>query len=123
VVVNLFGAVTGVEAGTPLQPVTPQVTVFLRYPVAMVAGVTVSLSLAAVTAGTNASTFVSLANTSLVIPQGSSQGIVNINVFGNPGAGVTDTFQITASAQLAYVSPESQQTTFTLTGVAPPLLF
>jgi hypothetical protein len=117
VVVDSFGGVTGVVAGTPPQPVTAQVTVQLSYPAATVAGTTVSLALAATTSGVNASNYVSLQTTNLVIPQGTTQKSVNINVFGNPGQGQTYTFQITASVQLAYGSPVAQSTTFTLVGV------
>lgn len=122
VTVGANGAVTGVTAGGSTT-VTPQVTINLRYPAVMPAGVTVSLLLSAVTAGVIASNFVSLAQTSIVIPQGSSSATVNINVFGNPGLdatgkAVTDTFQITATAELAYGIPEAPFVTFTLTGVS-----
>jgi hypothetical protein len=127
VVVNTFGDVTGVDAGTPPQPVTAQATVQLNYPAATVAGATVSLALAATTAGVNANSYVSLATTSLVVQQGLSQGTVNISVFGNPGIAVTGapniyTFQITAYVQLAYGSPVAQSVTFTLTGVPQPVI-
>jgi hypothetical protein len=39
-------------------------------------------------------------------------------VFGNPGAGVTDTFQVGAAVQLATGAGESQTVNFTLTGVS-----
>jgi hypothetical protein len=127
VVVNQNNIVTGVVAGNPPAAVTAQVTVTLRYPAVMAGGVTVDLVVTAVTAGVPANSFVSLATTKLVIPQGSSSGTVNINAVGNPGldnAGkpVTDTFQITASAELAYGNPQSQSTTFTLTGVPPVIV-
>jgi hypothetical protein len=124
VVVNQNNIVTGVTAGTPPAAVTAQVTVTLKYPAVLAGGVTVDLVLTATTAGVNAGGFVSLATTRLVIPQGSSSGTVNINVIGNPGLDATgkpvaDTFQITASAELAYGNPPSQMTSFTLTGVPP----
>lgn len=130
VVVNQNNAVTSVSAPSAgaVITVTPQVTVNLHYPAVPAAGVTVSLSLSAVTAGVVASSFVSLASPTLtvVIPQGSSSATVNINVFRNPGMDatgkpVTDTFQISAYANLAYGSPEPQSTTFTLTGVQAPV--
>lgn len=127
VVLNQSNIVTGVKAGNPPAAVTAQVTVSLRYPAALAAGVTVDLVLTASTAGVNAGEFVSLASTKLVIPQGASSGTVNINVIGNPGLDatgkpVTDNFQITASAELAYGSPPSQITSFTLTGVPPVIV-
>lgn len=134
VVVNANNVVTGVTAvvtpGTPPATVTAQVTVNLIYPAVMAGGVTVNLSLAAVTANVTPSSFVTLAQASLVIPQGSSSGVVNINVIGNPGVTtsgdtttpVSDVFQITANVQLAYGSPDSQSVTFTLTGVQPPVV-
>jgi hypothetical protein len=134
VVVNANNVVTGVTTvvtpGTPPTTVTAQVTVSLIYPAVMANGVTVNLSLAAVTANVTPSSFVTLAQTSLVIPQGSSSGVVNINVVGNPGVTtsgttttpVSDVFQITANVQLAYGSPDSQSVTFTLTGAQPPVV-
>jgi hypothetical protein len=130
VVVNSNNVVAGVQAGSPAAAVTAQVTVNLLYPAVMASGVTVNLSLAAVTAGVTPSSFVTLAKTTLVIPQGSSSGVVNINVVGNPGVtstagaviAVSDVFQITANVQLAYGSPDSQSVTFTLTGVQPPVI-
>jgi len=130
VVVNSNHVVTGVTAGSPATAVTAQVTVNLLYSAVMASGVTVNLSLAAVTAGVTPSSFVTLAKTTLVIPQGSSSGEVNINVVGNPGVStsgtattaVSDVFQITANVQLAYGSPDSQSVTFTLTGVQPPVI-
>lgn len=121
VVVDSADIVTGVQAGTPPQTVTPQASVQLNFPSATAAGVTVNLSLSAVTAGVNAGSYVSLGATSLtVFPNVSpafTSGTVNINVFGNPGAGQTYTFQITASVALAYGTPVAQSVTFTLTGV------
>jgi hypothetical protein len=114
-----------VVAGTPPVAVTPQVTVTLSHPAVMAGGVTVNLALFAQTPGVTAGNFVSLATTSLVIPQGSLSNTVSINVGGNPGVatsgtGNTYTFQIVASVKLAYGTSESQTTTFTLTGVKPP---
>jgi hypothetical protein len=127
VVVNAFGDVTGVDAGTPPQPVTAQATVQLNYPAVTAAGATVSLALSATTAGVSASSYVSLASTSLVVQQGLSEGTVNISVFGNPGIAASGapniyTFQITAYVQLAYGSPVAQSVTFTLTGVPQPII-
>jgi hypothetical protein len=116
--VNIVGVVTGAKAGAPPAPVTVIVTVNLAYVAVMSAGVTVNLALSAVTAGTSASSFVSLSTTSLVIPQGSSSGTANVRVFGNPGLNVTDTFQISASVQLAMGPGEWQTVNFTLAGVA-----
>jgi hypothetical protein len=117
--VNAAGVVTGAQAGTPLAPVSVIVTVNLAYVAVMPAGITVSLGLSAVTvaAGTSAGNFVGLSTTSLVIPQGSSSGTATVNVFGNPGSGVTDTFQISASVQLATGAGESQTVNFTLAGI------
>jgi Family of unknown function (DUF6519) len=125
VAVNASGVVTGALAGSPLAPVTATVTVTLAYVAVMPTGVTVSLGLSAVTvaAGTSAGSFVSLSATSLVIPLGSTTGTVNINVFGNPGAGVTDTFQVNASVQLATGAGESQTVNFTLAGVVVGVIF
>jgi Family of unknown function (DUF6519) len=116
--VNIVGVVTGAKAGAPPAPVTVIVTVNLAYVAVMSAGVTVNLALSAVTAGTSASSFVSLSTTSLVIPQGSNSGTANVKVFGNPGVNVTDTFQISASVQLAMGPGEWQTVNFTLAGVA-----
>lgn len=114
--------VTGVTFSTPPQSIQPQVTVTLRYPAVMPAGVTVNLSLTGV-GGAIAGNFVSLAATTVTIPQGSSSTVVNINVFGNPIDGnsnpVTDTFQITATAEIAYGIPDSALVNFTLTGAKP----
>ncbi len=117
--VNATGVVTGALAGTPAAPVTAIVTVNLAYVAVMPAGVTVNLGLSAVTvaAGTSASNFVKLSATSLVIPQGAKSGTASINVFGNPGPGVTDTFQVSASVQLATGAGEAKTVNFTLTGV------
>jgi hypothetical protein len=119
VVVDVFGGVTGVEAGNPLAPVTAQLTVQLSYPSATIAGTTVSLAISATTTGINTSSYVSLASPTVVVPQGASQATVNVNVFGNPGAGNTYSFQITASVELAYETSEPQTVTFTVTGVQP----
>jgi hypothetical protein len=125
VTANTSGVVTGAQAGSPPAPVTAIVTVTLAYVAVLPAGVTVNLSLSGVTlaAGTSASSFVGLAATTLVIPQGSTTGTVNVNVFGNPGAGVTDTFQVGAAVQLATGAGESQTVTFTLAGVATNIIF
>ncbi|HEV2275908.1 MAG TPA: hypothetical protein VGR96_17180, partial [Acidobacteriaceae bacterium] len=123
VVVDALGAVTGVVSGTPPQAVTPQITVMLAYPAATVGGVTVSFVLSATTAGINTNSYVSLQAPTLTIPQGSSQGTLNLNVFGNPGAGNTYGFQITASVELAYGTATTQSVTFTLTGVQSPIGF
>ncbi len=125
VVVSINNTVIGVTAGTPPQTVTPQVTVHLRYPVVMAGGVAVDLAISAVTANVKAGNFVSLASTRIVIPQGASSGTVNINVFGNPGMGpagpIVYTFQITATAELAFGSSDPQSVQFTLAG-APVII-
>ncbi len=125
VVASINNTVIGVTAGTPPQTVTPQVTVHLRYPVGTAEGTTVDLALTAVTANVTASKFVSLVSTRIVIPQGASSAPVNINVFGNPGMGpagpVVYTFQITATAELAFGSSDPQSVQFTLAG-APVII-
>jgi Family of unknown function (DUF6519) len=125
VVVDLFGGVTGVEAGPPGVPpqvVTPQLTVELNYPAATGAGATATFMISATTTGVNANSYVSLPP-SVVVAHGASQATVNLKVFGNPGSGVTYSFQITASVQLAFGTSTTQSIGFTVTGVQAPLRF
>lgn len=117
VVLSEFGTVSGVVTGNPPQAVTPQFTVQLTYPAALVAGAAVDLSITATTAGINPSSYVSLETTRLVIPKGQDSGSVNLNVFGNPGAGNTYNFQVAAVAEFAFGTPITKIVTFSLIGV------
>jgi hypothetical protein len=123
VVVDSDNVVTGVQAspaaGAAPQTVTPQATVTVSYPV--VADTTVDLALS----GASGVGTVASIPSSVTVTRNRTAATFGISVLSNPGvddrgAGITLTFQITASLTSAVGPVGAQSTSFTVTGVEPP---
>ncbi|MBX6361747.1 MAG: hypothetical protein IRZ03_16910, partial [Acidobacterium ailaaui] len=120
VAINSNNQVTGVTssttAGVAPQPVTPQATLTVNYPA--IADTTVSLAL---TGATGVGTIASIPST-VTIKRNTSSVIIPISVLGNPGAGTTETFQMTASITSAIGQAFQQSVSFSVTGVQPNIV-
>jgi len=130
VVVDFANDVTSVQAtvsGT-VETITPQATIELSNPpVAVSAGtlVNLSLSISSSSAGGTLPSVASMASvpTTVQITAGeASQPPIAISIVGNPGAGTTLTFELSASMTLEGDFSAYASTTFTVTGAAPPTL-
>ena len=118
VVVDFLNRVTGVEAtvNNAPQAVNPVVTIALSYPA--VAPATVALALT----GTTGVGTVATIPASVSVPVGQASVSFPITVLTNPGQGNMYTFNITATLSAAALLGSSQAASFTVTGVAPPVL-
>lgn len=120
VVVNSNNVVTGVTAvtvaGTAPQTVTPQGTVTVNYPA--IADTTINLALS----GTSGVGSIANIPTTVVVKAGTTMATFPISISGNPGAGTTLTFQITASVNTALGPVAAQAASFTVTGVSPVII-
>jgi hypothetical protein len=115
VTVNFQGSMTGVEAGTPPQTITPEATVLLTYPPS-----TPTTVILLFTGATGVGTVASVPQ-SVTVPAGQKSVTVPIDILQSPGVNVTDTFTLTASVNTA-VGPQSlQPVSFTIEGGVPPI--
>jgi hypothetical protein len=110
VTVNFFGQMTGVQAGTPPQSITPQATITLTY-----APLTATTVIILFTGPTGVGTIVNMPQ-SVTVLAGQNSANVPIDILKSPGVAVQETFTITASVNTA-VGPEPlQPVSFTVVG-------
>jgi Family of unknown function (DUF6519) len=114
VIVNFFGQMTGVEAGTPLQSITPQATINLTYP-----PLTATTVIILFTGPSGVGTVANMAQ-SVTVPAGQKLVTVPIDILKSPGANATETFTITASVNTAVGPQPLQPVSFTVVGAPPP---
>jgi hypothetical protein len=122
VTVNFLNQVTGtvVTGSSPPAAASPTAEIVVNYPPLADTPVTINLSNKDGTT-TGVGTVVSV-QTSVTIPAGQTSVPIPINVVGNPGAGITLNFTISATTGMMLGGEYLVNGPFSVTGVAPPTL-